>query len=243
MENNKIIDSTKSFATLIKLGKLEHLEDLRKGYLFMNTIGYFKDLKPDGQRADLFEGAIGCYQAKDTELVFKNEKTGETFKLTDLNSFYLHGQGLLACHIFCTYAIHPGEYHDRPIDSEEVKQAYQDYLKLTSDKEAFGGHLLYFTDVNEFFRRLDAALMKEGLAGRRGPTVFFDENSYHGSFPKDRFGFLKPLSYQHQNEYRILVQGIKTNPYKLFVGDLSDICKITTVEQFNASLTIEMPEE
>ena len=42
---------------LLKLGQREHMEQFRKGQLYMNTLKYFRDLESDPARADHYEGA------------------------------------------------------------------------------------------------------------------------------------------------------------------------------------------
>lgn len=239
--DNQITNPIKEIATLVKFGRLEHLKDLQNGNLFLNKISFFKDLKHDPQRADEFEGAIGRYPKERYNMRLTNPQTGETIE-GEFETLYLHSPDLLNSHIFCTYAIHAGEYRDKLIDSDQVLKDYENYLKLNSDKESFGGHLLYFKDKAAFFQRVDSAVKKAGLRLKRSPVCFFNENGFEGNFPKEHLGFLKPSGYMPQNEYRILIQGIDVEAHhRLFVGDLSDISAIATIDEFNDSLKVEMP--
>jgi hypothetical protein len=49
----------------LKLGQREHMEQFRKGQLYMNTLKYFRDLECDPARADHYEGATHIFQPKD----------------------------------------------------------------------------------------------------------------------------------------------------------------------------------
>jgi len=50
---------------LLKLGQREHMEQFRKGLLYMNPLKYFRDLESDPARADRYEGATHIFQPKD----------------------------------------------------------------------------------------------------------------------------------------------------------------------------------
>ena len=50
---------------LLKLGQREHMEQFRKGQLYMNTLKHFRDLESDPARADRYEGATHIFQPKD----------------------------------------------------------------------------------------------------------------------------------------------------------------------------------
>jgi len=41
---------------LLKLGRREHLEELRRGLLYMNPLSYFRSLAEDSARSDEREG-------------------------------------------------------------------------------------------------------------------------------------------------------------------------------------------
>jgi len=105
--NNEVIQPIKEIATLIKFGKIEHLEDFKNGNVFLNKIRFFKELKHDPQRVDEFEGALGCYPKERFAVKMTNLATGESFD-GEFDNLYLHDDKLLESHIFCLYAIHAG---------------------------------------------------------------------------------------------------------------------------------------
>lgn len=49
--------------TIAKFGKLEHLQELKSGVLFMNGINYFRELETK-ERGDASDGKIKQFQAK-----------------------------------------------------------------------------------------------------------------------------------------------------------------------------------
>src|SRR5262249_32525235 len=67
MKNSKGQD----WMLFLKMGEHSHLQTLREGRLYMNTMRYFADLENDGARADPFEGTDSIVQPKDVgEFIF-----------------------------------------------------------------------------------------------------------------------------------------------------------------------------
>lgn len=234
--SNEILDPIKKLRFLVKVGNVEHLEELRRGQLYFNQIRYFKELKKDGQRGDAFEGAIGCFRPNRMSLHIIDDQTGEASPIFNFNSFYLHNQDLLSRHIFCSYAYSDPEFPGRCIHTEEFRRTLKSPEPFDLRSTALGNHVLVIEHVRPFFESVDRAINAAGFSGTRAPVRFFNEASYHGDFPVEHLGFLKPLSFSHQREYRFLIHGMPSGPQKLFVGDLSDISRLTTVDDFNEAM-------
>ena len=193
---------------LLKLGEREHLEKLRKGEMYMNSLSYFAKLEADGARSDQFEGTDYLTQPSDVlEFVFNpNIKGVEPLRITaaDLAGparIALHRTS--ACNICCFFAI------DKPFDEP-----------MFADKhEWFGSSMMLFTHTPEFLSRVISAAQKQNLPIKAHLVEYYDETKYTGPIGV----FRKRSQYSHQCEYRIQLHTGSTDPFILNVGDLSDI--------------------
>ena len=200
--------SGEACALLLKLGQKEHLEMLRKGLLYMNTLDYFNKLEADPARSDPFEGTDRITQPQHVRhLILDVDIPGRT-------PHAIHPQSLLApirwarrqtsaCSVFCMYAIaapilgpvFPGEH------------------------EWFGDHFVCFTDTSEFLTRIARAVNSEGLRGEFGMVEYYDESEYTG----DTGRFRKRSRFAYQCEFRIVVEPGLDGPRRFEIGDLTDI--------------------
>lgn len=198
--------------TLLKLGHREHLEMLRKGLLYMNTLDYFNKLE-DPARGDPFEGADSILQPQHIEsFVIETKVLGLEFHL--VNPQQLGGPvrvGLLktsACNLFCLYSIH------EPV----VGSVFPQY------REWFGDHFVLFTDVSEFLNRVETAGRRQGLTLQGRLVEYYDESEYSGETGR----FRKRNRFAYQNEFRIVAEPGLDGPRQFEIGDLSDITSEVT---------------
>lgn len=62
---------------LLKMGQQEHMEQFRRGLLYMNPLSYFRELDGDPARADHLEGVTHIFQPKDVVMKFSAPGFGE----------------------------------------------------------------------------------------------------------------------------------------------------------------------
>ena len=194
---------------LLKLGQKEHLEKLRAGLLYMNSLVYFTALESDAARSDPYEGTDSIIQQCDVgELVFDTQMPG-------INPLRFDGppDGLVnvrislnktaACNIFCMFAI------NEPIVGSIFTKTY----------EWPGDHFVLFTNTAEFLNRVIVGAKRQGLAAEGRMVKYYDETKYSGQVGR----FLKRSTYSYQREYRIAVEPGIQEPFQFEIGDLSDI--------------------
>lgn len=195
---------------LLKLGRHEHLEMLRKGLMYMNSLAYFNALDADAARSDPYEGTDTILQPSDIgELIIDPHVPG-------IKPLHIHGapDGLVgpvrialnrtsACNIFCMFAI------TRPIVGPIFPGSYQ----------WPGDHFVLFTNPPEFFSRVVLAAKSQRLKVVGGIVEYYDEAKYSGQTGR----FRKRSSYSYQWEYRIIVEPGINGPLLFEVGDLTDI--------------------
>ncbi|WP_347358477.1 hypothetical protein [Bdellovibrio sp.] len=218
----------------LKFGELAHLETLRSGVLYMNTLDYFQKLEADeAKRADRFEGVTGVFQPD--QITLKLSFNGETHEFTDLAGPIILGHADLSdIHAFCLFAVTPGEYEVE----DEIYEGNFLKVRLNPANEEFGGYILFIKDVNEFINRLREALKRHGRRARAALVEYIKESEYHGHLPEGKVGLFKFDTFKHQQEFRVIIynSGSPNVPLRLEIGDLSDITEIYPWSAFDMKI-------
>jgi hypothetical protein len=192
---------------LLKLGRREHLEELRRGLLYMNPLRYFRSLEEDVARSDEREGDDYILQPEHAHLVID---TGipNLGKITaapgDLAGPIRIGRDRTrACNLFCMLAIagpieRPmfGPSHCWPGDS-----------------------FVLFSHTQEFVSRVGSAAQSERLQIECGLVDYYDDSKYSGQVGR----FRKPSKFSYQSEFRIALEPGSVEARRLQIADLTDI--------------------
>jgi hypothetical protein len=190
---------------LLKLGQREHMEQFRKGQLYMNTLKYFRDLESDSARADHYEGATHIFQPKDVIITLSAPGFGDiVIDSTDLAAATtLSMNSELCCNIFCLHAI------TAPVNG----------TLFPSEHEWFGDSMVLVLNTEEFVNRVVAGAKARNLSGKSKRVEYFDDEAYTGKLDR----FRKSKRFAHQREYRIAIDSPGTDPLVLDIGDIIDI--------------------
>jgi hypothetical protein len=123
---------------LLKLGEREHLEMLRRGLLYMNSLAFFKSLEADQTRRDRREGIDYIYQPGDCEFVLDPGIPGfekiRASAASGLAGVQIRMQRTSSCNIFCLFAV------TKPIEGSLFPKSHP----------WFGDSFLIFTQTQEF---------------------------------------------------------------------------------------------
>jgi hypothetical protein len=190
---------------LLKLGQRDHMEQFRKGQLYMNTLKYFRDLESDPARADRYEGATHIFQPKDVIMTLSAPGFGEiVIDSKDLAAATtLSMSSELRCNIFCLHAT------TEPVNG----------TLFPPEHEWFGDSMVLVLNTQEFLDRVVAAAKARNVSGRAKRVEYFDDEAYTGKLDR----FRKSKCFAHQREYRIALDSPGTDPLILDVGDITDI--------------------
>jgi hypothetical protein len=193
---------------LLKLGQREHLEMLRRGRLYMNSLAFFRALEEeDPARGDSYEGTDSIIQPCDIREFTIDPKTPGWEKIriapSDLAGPVRIALRQTSCNIFSMFAV------NKPIEGPIFPKLYP----------WFGDSLLLFTNTQEFLSRTAAAAKRQGLEGEARLVEYYDANRYSGRIGR----FQKPSRYAHQQEYRIAIGAGVEGPFRFEIGDLTDI--------------------
>jgi|SRR5690606_2541945 len=200
-----------TFKGLLKVGKKEHLEALRNGIVYFNTLQYFKQLEAkDNGMKDRFECGQSVFQF--TELSVKvNDRYTPVLK----DGFAVFDNGRYRGNVFCTYFI------NIPVD--EISSVDQYPLNIESpiastDIDSF----MIISNIEELTRRMERKVADEGERLFYGPVDYLEFASYAGELTP----FNKDVRFKHQKEWRYYIgrtANSKADARRYDLGDLSDI--------------------
>lgn len=192
---------------LLKLGRRAHLEELRRGLLYMNPLSHFRSLEEDPARRDEREGDDYILQPEHANLVIE---TG----IPDLGRISAAPGDLAGpirmgryrtrlCNLFCMFAI-TGPV-ERPM--------------FAADHCWPGDSFVLFTHTQEFVSRVGSAAHKGGLRMECGLVEYYDDSKYSGSVGR----FRKPSKFSYQSEFRIVLEPGSDQAVRLQIGELTNI--------------------
>ena len=225
----------------------EYVDSFRSGTLYMNTLKHFRDLKnKEGEKiGDPLEGLSFVGQPHLVRVQVGDHVVDAAELAGPVLASHDHVMDFKA---FCMYAINSGDFDHV---SKENFERFTEYLKIQVDRLGLGagGKAVLITNTEEFLARVHSACKREGLARLQGLMHYFDLSDFHGpiKFP----GFYKTKEYDAQREWRFVVKVPDGGPhkiedngaYKLEIGSIEDISVITTVEEINAKMKYELPED
>lgn len=190
---------------LLKMGQREHMEQFRKGLLYMNSLSYFRGLEGDPARADRYEGVTHIFQPKDVSMRLSVPGFGEVVigseDLAAAATISMNSE--LYCNIFCLHAI------TTPVNG----------TLFPSEHEWFGDSIVLVLNTQVFLNRMLVAAKARNLKVNGKLVEYFDDETYTGKLDR----FRKSRQFAHQREYRIAIESPGTEPLILDIGDIADI--------------------
>jgi hypothetical protein len=214
--------------------------DFMAGSLYMNSLEYFRTCKGDDGRPDPHEGIAAIYQPESIGSIDVGPVTIPGKDLAPgvpLVALYDNAHMTAICSLFSANTVGFGN----GIRSDQLAELKK-VLVIHDKCHRLGTYAVLVKNIAEFGRRVDAAIRAAGLEGGYGLVKYFDFRKHNGRF--DSPGLHKRSEYEYQREYRVVVylpEG-KAAPYRLEVGDLSDITVLTAPEIFNGALKIGLPD-
>lgn len=219
---------------------IDYAHEFMKGKLFMNTIRAFKEHKDEAGelRGDDCEGIIGWHQPESVQVSF----AGHEIPSADIEApMPVHSNEVLRINAFCIYSLdsrgHESVNAETLADLKATLQIHESCFGL-------GSHCVVVKNAAEFNKRVEKAVRSLGYPGSLCLVDYFDEQTFSGNLPQERWGYQKRSFFKHQREYRVLIDTELESPKPLIleVGDLSDICFITTPDEFNSSIQLKLPD-
>lgn len=206
-------------------------EFLNQGKFRCNTLKYFKEYE------DKASNNIGDYLEGAKKRI--TPKSGGILTLDGMKVDYLgldfHSEAHMQFNAFCMYAPMVNENELLTVDK------MKDICRIQDDAENLGQYMVFITNPEEFFKRVEACLDSKGPSHRKHCVDYVDLSSDF-DIPDDRIGFVKDIRYSHQKEYRILIE--RENPKYEFldleVGSLKDIAAMIPTRDLNKSMDFKL---
>lgn len=218
------------FALVKLFQKQEYLDDFLNGSLYMNTVAFFQNEEQNNESIyDKYESTSAHWQPNQVEMKFNeivitpNDLAGPVVIQTKAFDNF---------NIFCMYAINSGNCKELNDDNYEE---FINSLRIHKKNNEFGDFSVIVTNVTEFFERVKQAIMKNNFYMKANFIDYYNDE-YHGSFISGIEAlFHKKKKFSFQNEYRIVINNMTNNnqAYRLEIGDISDICSISSIDEIN----------
>lgn len=218
--SKKIIESD----FLLRVSEKQYIESTRKGKLYMNSLGFFRAMEQEGigdkQEGIMISNGTGILLFEGQVLAeFKNMKT------------YIN------CPIFCALSI----------DLKQIEKGHYEFVippkmlqEIMVDKTKQYEILLF--EKKEFMKRIEQALIREGLQGAMGRVEYTDEIKMFSKEEAYNFAFRKSPQFSHQKEWRLVLHMNidKNQHYILDVGDISDITHQYSIDNSKQEFKLEV---
>jgi hypothetical protein len=202
---------------MFKFGRRQDIEQFAQGLLYMNPLRYFLKQEADSVRCDPHEGTDHMAQAHGWVLRIKVEEEFRDVG-TIVGAVRHQSPSDLNANLFCMYALRAS-----PADA-----------LVDPRNQAFGDTFAVLIQFDEFMRRVKAAVLSIDQELRYDLVDYVDEGSYSGPMGI----FKKDSCFAYQSEFRIALLPGTGIPYKLPIGDLSDIVMIGPLCELNQRLRI-----
>lgn len=203
-QNVKSVD----FSLFFKIGEKKYMERLvNEGMLYLNTVQWFRRCEKK-MMGDPNEAADLIMQFPNINLKKQGEPdTKGHLTLTALSD-------VPKGNIYSLHAIKRSDLEPLvPEDNTPIK------LPLNTKSFTGGDTIVFIWDMTDFIRRVEKALLLQGLECECHPVNYYDPMKAHDKltpFDKDKY-------FKDQGEIRIFVPYKKDQPIELFVGSLLDI--------------------
>lgn len=225
---------------LIKVSnKKEYLEDLCAGKIYMNESGYFRKLE-DTYRGDKFDGRCPISFHEHSFLEFGPvDEPEQRIKLSieNIRDFTIGFSGDDKIPLYCSSQL------TEKILYKETETSLKFREEFISEMEQFGCYYALFSK-SEFLEHMCNYIIENNLSGKWGSVSYVDiqseypieilndesRNQYDSFFKKD-------ISYEWQNEWRML---LVSNETPLLENDNHYIAEIEPLTWYHIGKTSEL---
>lgn len=191
--------------------KVEYLEDIRQGSLYMNNINYFVELGKNSNEAGVGDRYEAAYLLGETDVsFFDNEK--DDFKVDMVGEdTHLRSAGVLYRPLFCLYAVTVDMLKAVAIEGDKVRCVLTyTHDELESLKKAFGEYVLFIM-AQPFYNNVKKSFGEKQYAAKGKMAVYQDYSIQNEKRFKDHVEnnpdlfFYKDKAFAFQKEYRLVI--------------------------------------
>ena len=219
---------------VMKFGKKENLEALRRGTVYMKNLQYYIDLEKstdDGDVGDMFDGLMPIRHVKLSNFATETNELITQFSSRNL-TFNL---GYCKCPVFCMFILDYRNHTEETLIADVLTVRYDFSEEQRQKLRSFGDYVLIINNPDEFFARLKKGFLDAGVSFSRDYVKYYDGNTIQHMQDvqkyNSRIAFWKRSKYSYQQEYRILAFEAEVDDFlSVDIGDISDISYIESSE-------------
>jgi len=202
--------------TLIKFGKLEHLQQLRdEGLLYLNNLPYFWNIEDEELRGDPFDCAVQLIQGPKVTMVMPDGN--EVTICTDYTA-RIRPSEPEKINIFCMYALRPLIEGAFPVDEKNKR---------------FGDHALILMNRDAFIQRLESSLKSQMIVGDADLVEYVNDQHAGKLGPFRKFN-----RFSYQYEWRLVCYDGPGESRTIRIGSIRDISVILPTDEVNRQIQI-----
>jgi hypothetical protein len=241
---DEIIKQRKAaFYILMKFGSKENLERIQNGQVYMKNLDYYINLEKettDENIGDMFDGQmpihdvnISMYNPETNELIYQFKSDMATMNL-----------GFKKSPVLCMFILDQRNFISSNVNEDLLSFRFTFTEEQKEKLAKFGDSVLLIKNPEEFFNRMEAGLVADGINFTRDRVKYYEKNiMQHFQDVTDdykRIAFWKRKKYEHQQEYRYLIFNRSVEDhYTLSIKDLTDISEIVTIDTiFNTEVEV-----
>ncbi|WP_182393036.1 hypothetical protein [Legionella sp. PC997] len=223
---NTYPDNKFSCQVLIKIIKNEYVEDLLKGYLYMNPFKYFRNFEEKNTVGDDLEGIDSSYRAEDVIIKISNDKDelipNGVFGRCNFHNNYVENSNLFSLSAF---------------SFEKLPEGITKFFLDKNFREFKGDKAIVILDVPRFISKTQSAMESlKNIIQIPNEPFFIRHIDYVSDSYNGRLGVFRKLEkYQWQQELRIAiyrnVKKIKSKPYILKIGSIRSFSVVMDTEE------------
>jgi hypothetical protein len=202
--------------TLIKFGKLEHLQQLRdEGLLYMNNLPYFWNIEDEELRGDPFDCALQVIRGPKVTMVMPD---GNEMTVCRDYTLKIRPPEPEKTNIFCMYALRPLIEGSFPVDKKNLR---------------FGDHALILMNRDEFIQRLESSLKNKRIVGDAELVEYVNDEHTEKLGPFRKFN-----RFSYQYEWRLVCYDGPGKKRSILIGSIRDISVILPADEVNKQIQI-----
>lgn len=232
---NNYKDNIFNLSLLIKFLKPQHLDDFKKGILYMNPYSHFRATEETIARGDKLEGVEASYRAEDI-----------TLSITDSEGLLIPIGGLTGRGTFTNnYEENINIFSMTGFELDNIQDQVQQF-NLDNRFEQLGEKAVIIKNPSKFFSQIEKAFNKRNNIIQIPYEPFYIRPiEYVPSQHNGRIGAFRKLEeYSWQKEWRIGIYRkakiLKSEPYKFCIGSIEDLCWVhDTDELIKKGLTVD----
>jgi hypothetical protein len=207
--------------TLIKFGKLEHLQQLQtEGLLYLNNLPYFWKIEDEELRGDPFDSALQVIRGPKVTMVMPDEN--EVTLCTNYTA-RIRPSKPEEINIFCMYALRPLVEGAFPIDERNQR---------------FGDHALILMNRDEFIQRIESSLKSQMIVGDADLVEYVNDEHTEKLGPFRKFN-----RFSYQYEWRLVCYDGPGKEREIRIGSIQDISVILPSNEINKQIKIHFEQD